>query len=62
VIKVEDTRTKPFPDFELVKDQVRTYVIQKSQSDQVAKLRESAKIEKLDAPAPAPSPVPAPRR
>ncbi len=62
VIKVEDTRTKPFPDFELVKDQVRTYVIQKSQSDQIAKLRESAKIEKLDAPVPAPSPVPAPRR
>ena len=48
IIKVEDRRNKPAPDFAQVKDQVEAFVIQKAQADFVSKLRESAKIERLD--------------
>ena len=48
VIKVEDKRTKPMPEFEKVKDQVETYVVRKAQADYIHKLQESAKIERLD--------------
>jgi len=52
VIKLEEKRAKTFPDFEQVKDQVKAYVVQKAQTDQIVKLREGAKIEKTpDAPA-----------
>jgi peptidyl-prolyl cis-trans isomerase C len=34
-----------------VKDQIETYVARKAQSDFVAKLRQTAKIERLDKPA-----------
>ncbi len=46
IIKVEDTRTKEFPPFEAVKDQVARFVAQKAQTDMILKLREAAKIEK----------------
>jgi len=56
VIKLEEKRTKSFPDFEQVKDQVKSYVIQKAQTDQIVKLRDAAKIEKTpDAPVAPPS-------
>ncbi len=56
VIKLEEKRSKSFPDFEQVKDQVKSYVIQKAQTDQIVKLREAAKIEKApDAPVAPPS-------
>lgn len=48
VIKVEDKRTKPVPEFDKVKDQVETYVVRKAQADYIHKLQESAKIERLD--------------
>ena len=48
IIKVEDTRTKPVPEFAQVKDQVETYVVRKAQADYIHKLQESAKIERLD--------------
>ena len=48
IIKVEDKRTKPVPEFDKVKDQVETYVQRKAQADYIAKLREGAKIERLD--------------
>jgi peptidyl-prolyl cis-trans isomerase C len=48
IIKVEDKRTKPVPSFEQVKDQVSTYVERKAQAEYIAKLREGAKIERLD--------------
>jgi peptidyl-prolyl cis-trans isomerase C len=51
IIKVEDKRSKPAPAFEQVKDQVETYVVRKAQAEYVAKLREAAKIEKMDPPA-----------
>lgn len=56
VIKVEEKRQKPFPTYEQVKDQVHRYVVQKAQSEVVLKLREGAKIERMDG-APAPLPV-----
>jgi peptidyl-prolyl cis-trans isomerase C len=57
VIKVEEKRQKPFPTLEQVKDQVLRYVVQKAQSEVVLKLRESAKIERMEG-APAPTLVP----
>jgi peptidyl-prolyl cis-trans isomerase C len=48
VIRVEDKRDRPVPPFEQVKDQIQTFVMRRAQSDVIAKLRESAKIERLD--------------
>jgi peptidyl-prolyl cis-trans isomerase C len=48
VIRVEDKRKKPAPEYEKVKDQLETFVTRKAQADFVAKLRDSAKIERLD--------------
>lgn len=50
VIKVEERREKPFPKLEEVRDQVERFVAQKAQNDVLAKLRETAKVERLDAP------------
>jgi peptidyl-prolyl cis-trans isomerase C len=57
VLKVEDKRKKPVPEFEKVKDQLETYVVRKAQSEFVAKLRAAAKIERVPAAA-APAPAP----
>jgi peptidyl-prolyl cis-trans isomerase C len=51
VIRVEDKRTKQAPEFEKVKGQIEAFVARKAQSDFVAKLRQTAKIERLDKPA-----------
>ncbi|HET7680247.1 MAG TPA: peptidylprolyl isomerase [Xanthobacteraceae bacterium] len=59
VILVEDKRTRPLPDFEQVKPQLETFVARKAQSEYLAKLREGAKIERLDKPADAPAAAPA---
>jgi peptidyl-prolyl cis-trans isomerase C len=48
VIKVEDKRDRPVPPFEQVKSQVENYLVRKIQSDLVGKLRQEAKIERLD--------------
>jgi peptidyl-prolyl cis-trans isomerase C len=45
---VEDKRDKKPPEFEAVKDQLKRYMVQKSQQDYVLKLREGAKVEKLE--------------
>ncbi|MFL5094185.1 MAG: peptidylprolyl isomerase [Xanthobacteraceae bacterium] len=50
IIKVEDKRTRQPPDFEKVKDQIESYMTRKAQTDFVARLRQSAKIERLDKP------------
>jgi peptidyl-prolyl cis-trans isomerase C len=57
IIRLEDKRTKSFPPFDQVKDQVANYVAQKSQTDLILKLREAAKIERTAPPA-APAPAP----
>lgn len=48
IIKVEDKRSKSPPPFEQVKDQVETFVMRKAQAEYVGKLREAAKVERLD--------------
>ncbi len=58
VIRVEEKRTRPVPDFETVKPQLESFVARKAQSEYLAKLREGAKLERLDKPADAPAATP----
>ena len=48
VIKVEDKRTRAAPPIEQVKRQVEEFIVRKTQSDLIAKFRETGKIERLD--------------
>ncbi|MDQ8732069.1 peptidylprolyl isomerase [Bradyrhizobium sp. LHD-71] len=48
VIKVEDKRKRKPPEFDQVKPQIETYVTRKAQADLVSKLRETAKIERIE--------------
>src|SRR5215467_936563 len=48
IIKVEDKRTKQPPQFEAVKGQIEAYLARKAQTDFIAKLRQGAKVERLD--------------
>ena len=50
IIKVEEKRNRQAPAFEQVKPQIETYVTRKAQAEYVAKLREAAKIERMDKP------------
>jgi peptidyl-prolyl cis-trans isomerase C len=50
IIKVEEKRDRKPPEFAQVKAQIETYVTRKAQADYVAKLRETAKVERLDKP------------
>ena len=50
IIKVEEKRNRKAPEFDQVKAQIEQYVTRKAQSDYVAKLRETAKIERMDKP------------
>ena len=52
VIQVEGHRTKQFPPFDQVKEQLTRYSVQKAQREQILQLRKDAKIERTaDAPA-----------
>ncbi|HEY2247460.1 MAG TPA: peptidylprolyl isomerase [Bradyrhizobium sp.] len=51
IIKVEEKRNRKAPEFDQVKAQIETYVTRKAQADYVGKLREAAKIERMDKPA-----------
>ena len=59
VIKVEEKRNRKAPEFDQVKSQIETYVTRKAQADYVAKLREAAKVERMDHPAAAKTEAPA---
>jgi peptidyl-prolyl cis-trans isomerase C len=59
IIKVEEKRARKAPDFEQVKPQIETYVTRKAQADYVAKLRQAAKVERLDKAEDAAKPDPA---
>ena len=48
VIKIEDKRTKQPPEFDKVKDQIEAYLARKAQTEFITKLRQSAKVERLD--------------
>ncbi|WP_298258461.1 peptidylprolyl isomerase [Bradyrhizobium sp.] len=58
VIKVEEKRNRKAPDFAQVKPQIENYVTRKAQADYVAKLREGAKIERMDQASNTPAPAP----
>jgi peptidyl-prolyl cis-trans isomerase C len=64
VIKVEDKRERQPPEFEKVKDQLESFLVRKSQSELITKLRAEGKVERIGAqaaPAPAaPAATPAP--
>ena len=49
VIQVEGHRTKSFPPFDQVKEQIVRYAVQKAQSDLILQLRNGAKIERTAA-------------
>jgi peptidyl-prolyl cis-trans isomerase C len=52
IIKVEDKRMRPVPELANIKEQIDTYLVRRAQSEYVAKLRQTAKVERLDHPAP----------
>ena len=51
IIKVEDRRTKQPPEFDKVKSQIEAFLSRKAQTEFITKLRQTAKIERLDKPA-----------
>src|ERR1700739_4534671 len=55
IIKVEDKRMRPVPEFDTIKEQIDAYLVRRAQSEYVGKLRQTAKIERLEAPVAPPS-------
>jgi peptidyl-prolyl cis-trans isomerase C len=51
IIKVEDKRMRPVPELDNIKEQIDAYLVRRAQSEYVAKLRQTAKVERLDRPA-----------
>jgi peptidyl-prolyl cis-trans isomerase C len=49
IIRVDDKRKKQPPTFDQVKDQIQTFVQRRAQAEMITKLRQDAKIERLDA-------------
>src|SRR6201986_182302 len=56
IIKVEEKRNRKAPEFDQVKAQIETYVTRKAQAEYVAKLREAAKVERMDQASNTPAP------
>jgi peptidyl-prolyl cis-trans isomerase C len=61
IIKVEDKRDRPVPEFDKVKPQLETYLSRRAQAELIGKLRADAKIERLDQPPPG-TPAPEPKK
>jgi peptidyl-prolyl cis-trans isomerase C len=53
IIQLEERRQKQFPSLDQVRDQVTRYVVQKSQSELILKLREEAKVDRTEPEKPA---------
>src|SRR5262249_61348180 len=53
IIKVEDKRARPVPEFDKVRDQLETYVTRRAQVALITKLRAEGKIERLEPASPA---------
>jgi peptidyl-prolyl cis-trans isomerase C len=51
IIKLEDKRQRPVPELANIKEQIDAYLVRRAQSEYVAKLRQTAKVERLDHPA-----------
>jgi peptidyl-prolyl cis-trans isomerase C len=61
IIKVEDKRDRPVPEFDKVREQLESYLSRRAQAELIAKLRADAKIERLEQPPPGdPPPLPLP--
>src|SRR3979411_954688 len=50
IIKVEEKHNRQAPAFDQVKSQIETYVTRKAQADYAAKLRETARVDRMDKP------------
>jgi peptidyl-prolyl cis-trans isomerase C len=48
IIKLEDRRNRPVPEFEKVRPQIETFIVRRAQGELISQLREKAKIERLD--------------
>ena len=48
IIKVEDRRPRAVPEFDKVREQIETFVARRAQTEYVANLRKTAKVERLD--------------
>jgi peptidyl-prolyl cis-trans isomerase C len=48
IIKLEDRRNRPVPEFEKVRGQIEAFVTRRAQTELITQLREKAKIERLD--------------
>jgi len=48
IIKLEDRRNRPVPEFDKVRGQIETFVVRRAQAELVGQLRDKAKIERLD--------------
>ncbi len=48
IIKLEDKRNQPLPEFEQVKGQIETYLTRRAQNELVTKLRGEAKVERVE--------------
>jgi peptidyl-prolyl cis-trans isomerase C len=62
IIKLEDRRNRPVPEFDKVRQQIETFLVRRGQTELITQLREKAKIDRLDqkgAPAPAANMPPA---
>jgi peptidyl-prolyl cis-trans isomerase C len=59
IIKVEEKRDRPIPEFDKVRDQLETFLARRTQADLINKLRAQANIERVDTtPEAAPLPTP----
>jgi peptidyl-prolyl cis-trans isomerase C len=59
IIKVEEKRDRPIPEFDKVRDQLETFLARRTQADLINKLRAQANIERVEtAPEAAPLPTP----
>ena len=48
IIKLEDRRNRPVPEFDKVRGQIEAFVARRAQAELIGQLREKAKIERLD--------------
>jgi peptidyl-prolyl cis-trans isomerase C len=48
IIKLEDRRNRPVPEFDKVRAQIETFLVRRAQTELIGQLREKAKIERLD--------------
>ncbi|MFI5382375.1 MAG: peptidylprolyl isomerase [Tepidisphaerales bacterium] len=59
IVKVDERRKKPIPTFDQARPEIEEFVVQRAQTEFIVKLRQSANIERVDAPAPPAAQLPA---